>query len=345
MLKENKREHWIDIAKGIGIMLVVAGHEGNPFTYHYFFWFHMPLFFLLSGYLFKQIASKSELKALIYKRAKQLLIPYFMFFLLIASLKFFFTLPHNKTGAVLFIKDIFRSLYGGRALFDYYAVFWFITCLFLTQIVFAIICLFLKSNTARISIISLAFILAHIEIFFKLTKYPIPWAADIVLITLAYYGIGYYLRQIISTYKSLKFSLPIVLTSIVIVILAIFHKLPFNLDLKQQVYTNLALDLIIPIVLAIAICYLSQLLSMTLLKKPLANLGKHSLTIMYLHMPLNILLKMYFPAYGLIIFVLAGLLIPLIFSVLIEKSQLLRFLFHGHSVNVKKSPLLEIYTH
>jgi polysaccharide biosynthesis protein PslL len=165
MLKENKREHWIDIAKGLGIILVVAGHEGNPFTYHYFFWFHMPLFIILSGYLFKHVTSKSELKALIYKRAKQLLIPYFMFFLLIATLKFIFVLSHDKTGAILFFKDILRSIYGGKALFDYYAVFWFITRLFLTQIVFAIICLILKSNIARISIVIVAFVLAHIEIF------------------------------------------------------------------------------------------------------------------------------------------------------------------------------------
>jgi fucose 4-O-acetylase-like acetyltransferase len=331
MLKENKREHWIDIAKGLGIILVVAGHEGNQFTSHYFFWFHMPLFFILSGYLFKHVTSASELKALIFKRAKQLLIPYFLFFLLIALLNFFFVLPHNKTGTILFFKDILRSIYGGDILTDYFAVFWFITCLFLTQIAFAAICLILKSNIARISIISLSFALAHIQILLHLTKFPIPWAADIVLITIAYYGIGYYSRNIISTFKKLKFSIPIIITSIIIVILAIFHKIQYNLDLKQHVYTNIALDLIIPVVLSFTICYLSQLLSMTLIKKTLANLGKHSLTIMYLHVPLNLILKLYFPSYGLIIFVLVGTLIPYVFSILIEKSNLLRFLFHGFS--------------
>jgi fucose 4-O-acetylase-like acetyltransferase len=335
MLIENKREHWIDIAKGLGIILVVAGHEGNPFTYHYFFWFHMPLFILLSGYLFKQVTSKSELKALIIKRAKQLLIPYFVFFLLIALLKFIFALPHNKIGVIIFLKDIFRSIYGGKALFDYYTVFWFITCLFLTQIVFAIICLLLKSNISRISIISIFFVLAHIEIFLHLNKYPAPWAADIVLITLAYYGIGFYLRNILSTYKKLKFSIPIILTTITIIMLSIFHKLRFNLDLKQQVYTNITLDLIIPVALAFTTCYLSQLLSMTLLKKPLANLGKHSLTIMYLHMPLNLILKMIYPSYGLVVFVLVGILIPYLFSILIEKSYFLRYLFHGSSAMAK----------
>jgi len=43
---------WIDRLKGIGIITVVLGHTGNEFTHHYFFWFHMPLFFIISGYLF-----------------------------------------------------------------------------------------------------------------------------------------------------------------------------------------------------------------------------------------------------------------------------------------------------
>jgi polysaccharide biosynthesis protein PslL len=45
-----QREIWIDVAKGLGIITVVIGHSEIPFAKHYFYWFHMPLFFILSGY-------------------------------------------------------------------------------------------------------------------------------------------------------------------------------------------------------------------------------------------------------------------------------------------------------
>lgn len=47
------RESWIDVLKGIGIILVVIGHTSmeNPLV-KWIYVFHMPLFFALSGYMF-----------------------------------------------------------------------------------------------------------------------------------------------------------------------------------------------------------------------------------------------------------------------------------------------------
>ena len=45
---------WIDVAKGITILLVIIGHTltfGSA-TRNFIFSFHMPLFFILSGYTF-----------------------------------------------------------------------------------------------------------------------------------------------------------------------------------------------------------------------------------------------------------------------------------------------------
>ena len=44
----------ISALKGVGITLMVIGHSGiNPSIGHWIYMFHMPLFFFLSGYLFK----------------------------------------------------------------------------------------------------------------------------------------------------------------------------------------------------------------------------------------------------------------------------------------------------
>ena len=68
------RIQWIDIAKGIGIILVIIGHVSinaniNDFIYS----FHMPLFFIISGFLYK------PKKNFVKNKVRSILIPYFVF--------------------------------------------------------------------------------------------------------------------------------------------------------------------------------------------------------------------------------------------------------------------------
>ena len=45
------RSNWLDIAKGITIMLMVMGHSSIPHSLAVFIWaFHMPLFFIAAGW-------------------------------------------------------------------------------------------------------------------------------------------------------------------------------------------------------------------------------------------------------------------------------------------------------
>lgn len=73
-----QRINWIDWAKALGILLVVMGHSNyaqddiNPMI----FMIHMPLFFVVSGYLFK---TDKGLKAITQSNIRTLLIPYILF--------------------------------------------------------------------------------------------------------------------------------------------------------------------------------------------------------------------------------------------------------------------------
>ena len=73
---------WMDWEKCIAIFLVVYGHMRSPFM-SYIFAFHMPFFFIISGFLQKRRSWKDELTNSI----KRLLIPYVLFniYLLIYS--------------------------------------------------------------------------------------------------------------------------------------------------------------------------------------------------------------------------------------------------------------------
>ena len=51
-MKVSERYTWIDCIKGIGIFLVVLGHiYKDNYIGLWIYSFHMPLFFMLSGYL------------------------------------------------------------------------------------------------------------------------------------------------------------------------------------------------------------------------------------------------------------------------------------------------------
>lgn len=71
-MSESRRLDYIDIAKGMGIILVVAGHllpEGN-YLRAIIYSFHMPLFFFLSGYFLGQDKNSVSLKESIRKQKK-----------------------------------------------------------------------------------------------------------------------------------------------------------------------------------------------------------------------------------------------------------------------------------
>lgn len=88
-----KREDWIDSAKGRLIFMVVLGHAlqyfmcgGKNYWYNPFFFFiysfHMPLFSLLSGYLFYGYSQKVSFKDIVLLRFMQIMIPCFVWALI-----------------------------------------------------------------------------------------------------------------------------------------------------------------------------------------------------------------------------------------------------------------------
>ena len=70
------RDTSIDILKCLGIMFVVVGHAGCPHLLHdYIYTFHMPLFFMASGYFFKDEYLDAKLNFLL-RKVKGLYVPF-----------------------------------------------------------------------------------------------------------------------------------------------------------------------------------------------------------------------------------------------------------------------------
>lgn len=85
-----QRDKRIDLIKGIGIILVVGAHAGVPHS-AMISMFHMAIFFIASGYCYKDQHSNSlkELGVFVVKKVKTLYLPFVLwnvFFLAIRDI-------------------------------------------------------------------------------------------------------------------------------------------------------------------------------------------------------------------------------------------------------------------
>lgn len=134
-----KRITYIDMTKGIGILLVVFGHSSfpSPEINQWISSFHMPLFFLLSGMLLSHTgAHEKPLGTTLKKKARTILVPYLWFSIfsilfsaILDTATFATYLPNALLQTVVF--------YG-------ISVLWFLPSLFFGETVF----LFIRKHTS-----------------------------------------------------------------------------------------------------------------------------------------------------------------------------------------------------
>lgn len=133
------RTPWIDIAKGIGILLVVYGHvargvvsAGLPMDPGVFaaidraiYSFHMPLFFLLSGFVFLGALERKSTRSIVYSRIDAIVWPYLLWSLLSGFIEVMLSAYTNKQTEP---SEVLALLWQPRA------HFWFLYVLFLASL-------------------------------------------------------------------------------------------------------------------------------------------------------------------------------------------------------------------
>lgn len=138
-----KRLDWIDYAKGIGIVFVVFGHVlkgliplkliNSTFYYYsinFIYSFHMPLFFLLSGYFFKSSLIKREFSDFFITKIQTILYPFIIWSLLQTLIEIMMT---NYTNNHIAGEVIFTCLIQPRS------QFWFLFALFFINLICGLI--------------------------------------------------------------------------------------------------------------------------------------------------------------------------------------------------------------
>ncbi len=130
---EKTRNITFDIAKGIGIILVVLGHytpEEAPAWYigfvDFIYCFHMPLFFIIAGFFFDRSTSDKSYLSLVKSKFKRLIVPYFILSWVVIGIKILFDSVLHVEHPVA-IEALYRVFYLPEA--GYYL--WFVYVLFL----------------------------------------------------------------------------------------------------------------------------------------------------------------------------------------------------------------------
>lgn len=150
---EKRRNNYIDAIRGFAILLVILGHsiivypinlheiQWCKILYQFIYSFHMPLFFLVSGFCFSY---KNQLKSFLIKKIKRIVLPYLCFSLLdLLSRIIFVNLVNRRFSAIEEIDRIF--FYGGE--------YWFLYVLFELYIIFICINKLIEKNRILTNII------------------------------------------------------------------------------------------------------------------------------------------------------------------------------------------------
>jgi len=321
------RLEWLDVLKGLGIVAVVWGHSGSPYGYLMFF-FHMPLFFWISGYLYKPRTGRPWLAHLAGK-ARHLLVPY-LFYLGLVTLPLLALAVRAGRPALAAI-DWPALVWGGSRLSGAYGTFWFVTCLFTVQAVYDLLQRRLRQGWLQGVVLAGFYLLAYWESRYHEGVF-VPWNADVALYAIGFYALGHLFRakQWLERPRSRK--LVLLAASVYALVFSAayaFHYVDFGLDLKHRQYYYLGTNLLTPLALTIVLAGLSELACRWRpVRLILSSLGQASMAVMYLHLGIGIVLRRYMTLTPLE-FLLAGILLPWLWHQVSSRVPPLRLLALG----------------
>lgn len=201
------RISWIDVLKGIGIILVVIGHVyNNSVSFKWLYSFHMPLFFFAAGWVYNQKPIFENIK----RRIDTIVIPYFSLGFLgwiywaIIERRF----RDSTMGLLASLVGFFRGQYD---YLDFNVHLWFLPCFFLTAIYYNILTTINKKMLfVIVGLMSIIYIIAPLP--------QLPWGIDRVFKYVGFWAFGDILSNIDSIHKVCEYRIKAILGLILIVL-------------------------------------------------------------------------------------------------------------------------------
>ena len=270
----------MDVFRACGIILMVMGHIGFGDRFDKFIHaFHMPMFFFISGFFYKK--SNISIKAVIAKKSRTLIIPYFFFGI-------FHYLISLKDG--ISIKPLLHVFTINTMGFPIAGALWFLTALFAADVIYAVLDKFNK----KWLILPLVLMGSFAD---RILPYPLPWALSASFVGLGLYWFGEYTRR---NEDKLQKILSLKIWEILIIgaITGILIFVNGNVNMREGIYSFFPLFWIN----ALSACFVGISLSKYIEKvrlKPLTNwlmsIGKNSIIYVCLNQLTILWLKKWVP--------------------------------------------------
>lgn len=273
MQSSTSRDIEFDIMKGIGILLMIIGHQ-TPYLTNVIYSFHMPLFFIISGYFFKPAPVALRFK----NDFKRLILPYLFTCLIITIFHLAISIIKQEDS---FSRWIIASIYGSGTTAHPSIFFseipmigavWFLLAMFWCRNTYNIIYQKSKRTLLVCILVSLSAIMLH-----KLVS--LPFAINQGLSALIFYAIGVEAKKHGAPYN-IKKRYHFLLLAAWIAAFSVS-----SLSMVSCTYKYLPLDILGAIGGTIAVYYLAKAVKKTkYVKKVLAYIGINSLAFLCIHL-------------------------------------------------------------
>lgn len=182
-----KRIQYIDMFRGIGILLMIMGHVyfGDLFD-KYIHGFHMPMFYFASGYFYKPVFDWMSYRKKIKRIVHSLLLPY-MFF---ACISITILIIKYGISCKVFSLVVFNTSENGL---PYFGALWFLTSLFFLEVIYITIQYVFNRNsiiTTMVTVLSvIGFAIANLKINI------LPFGTSASLIGLPFFHLAYIIKN------------------------------------------------------------------------------------------------------------------------------------------------------
>lgn len=280
--RPKKRLDWVDIAKGIAIILMVLGHEvGNRSIYALIFSFHMPLFFILSGYTSGVVLTWQKFqRKLKVTFIKVWLLAVVMVFLL--SIEYWIFNPHETVGQFLnsSLLGIFWGSNNSARGIGNVGVMWFMFVFFWAKILYDFFQVIFPVKYNGIFFGILAYLMSLVS---QNQIYWFPQALDVVPIAALFMWCGHFLKLFSDRYLNQNDHFEQVMVGAAFVYWIALVQNNVYIELSMRHYPYFIFSFIEAVAGTIVFDYLSKCFSLNKVLGSLKYVGRHTLAILCIH--------------------------------------------------------------
>lgn len=306
---------WIDTAKGIAIILTIIGHTLDYGTLgrNIIFSFHMPLFFILSGYTFKISDHWDNCLIRLKKDIVRLLCPVLFVSTISLLLQYIISIDHSFDRFIQLFFQMALSLYWASGISVHEApplgMLWFLISLFTARTLFNILNLLFPKDKYRVSSV----LAGLLGIYLGMKHIYLPFNIDVSLVATLFLAIGYLLRNSLTITENV--SLKVLITTFWISCLYS----GMYIELATRSYPGLLICIVEALAGTCIIIWISKLMvSTSIASNILASLGRITMTILCVHHLDAFLINIWGGAESIFVKCAYRLIIVLIVSIFIE---------------------------